>query len=243
MNAKNLAALFRSRSDAKKDLTRRAAETTDHKERQKLLDRAESWALRFPCFYVQLGGEVVGGDCLRVSRVSKTRPDGKPSKNAGKIQVHIGHLTPQGRMSQKTGMRLLGYLSVQPGQTLSPDSPVVMEWDPAGTVPEGLDLSGLLGLLCEFPEEVFALHRPAVSRCCFCGRRLTDPPSVWAGYGPCCAESHGLPHGKVGPLPTEFSSVEDSLALIRGLGTPAPAKTEAPESPEEEHLWLQPTLL
>lgn len=39
--------------------------------------------------------------------------------------------------------------------------------------------------------------------CIFCGRTLTDEASIEAGYGPVCAENHGLPWGHVTPIDGE----------------------------------------
>ena len=36
-------------------------------------------------------------------------------------------------------------------------------------------------------------HGAKTGRCCFCSRKLTDPTSVRAGYGPVCAKNFGLP--------------------------------------------------
>ena len=39
-------------------------------------------------------------------------------------------------------------------------------------------------------------HGLKTGRCCCCGRKLTDPRSMAAGYGPVCAERVGFPWGK-----------------------------------------------
>ena len=39
-------------------------------------------------------------------------------------------------------------------------------------------------------------HGLKTGRCCCCGRKLTDPRSMAAGYGPVCAENFGFPWGK-----------------------------------------------
>lgn len=67
----------------------------------------------------------------------------------------------------------------------------------------------LTELLSNFPVAV-SKYGKEISRCCFCGLTLTDPASVYVGYGPTCAEKYGLPHGEVSensPKLPSFSSL------------------------------------
>jgi hypothetical protein len=45
------------------------------------------------------------------------------------------------------------------------------------------------------PHMAGALEGHATGACCFCGLKLTNAPSVAAGYGPICADNYGLPWG------------------------------------------------
>lgn len=45
------------------------------------------------------------------------------------------------------------------------------------------------------PIHVAAEHGHLTGRCCFCNRKLTDPKSTEAGYGPVCAQHFGLAWG------------------------------------------------
>ncbi len=45
------------------------------------------------------------------------------------------------------------------------------------------------------PEDIATMGR-ASGRCCYCARTLTVGESVDRGYGPICANYHGLPYGK-----------------------------------------------
>lgn len=45
------------------------------------------------------------------------------------------------------------------------------------------------------PLEYARIYGRRTSNCCFCGRLLETKESVFAGYGPICAEKFGLPWG------------------------------------------------
>lgn len=53
----------------------------------------------------------------------------------------------------------------------------------------------LLGALAADPAGVALDYGKATGTCCFCAKDLTDERSVFAGYGPQCAEHYGLPWG------------------------------------------------
>lgn len=60
--------------------------------------------------------------------------------------------------------------------------------------------AGLLRLMTadmKISAEEAAQFGALYSRCVFCSRKLTDERSIEAGYGPDCAEHHGLPWGDV----------------------------------------------
>jgi hypothetical protein len=64
----------------------------------------------------------------------------------------------------------------------------------------------LIETLQEFardPQQAITAFGKLTGRCCFCGRRLNDPPSIHAGYGPTCAERYKLPWGEISPLQQE----------------------------------------
>jgi hypothetical protein len=78
--------------------------------------------------------------------------------------------------------------------------------------PEGLLTSpqplsqDIVDTLREFardPQQAITAYGKLTGRCCFCGRRLNDPPSIHAGYGPTCAERYKLPWGEISPLQQE----------------------------------------
>lgn len=55
------------------------------------------------------------------------------------------------------------------------------------------------------PEDAAVLFGQKSGCCCFCGRDLTTPESVTAGYGPVCADHWGLPWGVTGGEKVEVS--------------------------------------
>lgn len=61
------------------------------------------------------------------------------------------------------------------------------------TPPAGVAVA--LGRFAADPLVVAAEHGRLTTRCCFCNQRLSNPASVRAGYGPICADHHGLAHG------------------------------------------------
>ena len=107
----------------------------------------------------------------------------------------------------------------------SKNEPVVLSWDSPATVvdvtddapsdvaksygkldlrtgtfrpndtPQFGDVLSLLRAVSEQPQAVARAYGRATGQCCFCHRRLTDPRSVRAGYGPTCADRYGLPWG------------------------------------------------
>jgi hypothetical protein len=71
-----------------------------------------------------------------------------------------------------------------------------------------------LQVFSDNPVEVLAVCRPDTNSCRFCHRRLSDPPSVWSGYGPYCAKYRGLPWGDVGPMRADFNSAEEIRRVL-----------------------------
>jgi len=69
-----------------------------------------------------------------------------------------------------------------------------------------------LRLLGKNPALLAATYGRQTGNCCFCGLELTDPRSVYVGYGPICAEHYSLPWGE------QHASVDESdLAEIESL--------------------------
>lgn len=66
----------------------------------------------------------------------------------------------------------------------------------------GKDSDSVLPVLRELekdPLAVAAQHGIATGECCFCARELTTKESRSVGYGPVCADKHGLAWGHVDP--------------------------------------------
>jgi uncharacterized protein DUF6011 len=59
------------------------------------------------------------------------------------------------------------------------------------------DLIPILEELCNDPIKFGALHGQQFKHCIFCNTELTSKASLFAGYGPICAENWGLPWGEV----------------------------------------------
>jgi hypothetical protein len=70
-------------------------------------------------------------------------------------------------------------------------------------------VSTILSQLNEDPYAFTKAQGLKYGFCCFCGRELTDPLSVAAGYGPICAENFGLPWGE----PIEVAPEDVDVAL------------------------------
>lgn len=60
------------------------------------------------------------------------------------------------------------------------------------------ELVGILTGIAERPQDIAATYGKKTGACCFCRKDLRDPASVFAGYGPTCADNWGLPHGETG---------------------------------------------
>ena len=58
------------------------------------------------------------------------------------------------------------------------------------------NLVNFLAVFAKDPAKYSALEGIRSGRCCFCGRKLTNPKSVTVGYGPTCAEHYSLPYGE-----------------------------------------------
>jgi Family of unknown function (DUF6011) len=83
------------------------------------------------------------------------------------------------------------------------------------------ELEGLSDLLREINDDFLGAvkkHGERTGICTFCGRKLTDPRSVLAGYGPICAEKFGLPWGgavKKGAAPRLANAPKRAPAAAR----------------------------
>jgi hypothetical protein len=80
------------------------------------------------------------------------------------------------------------------------------------------------------------------SQCFICGRDLDTPESLTAGYGPTCADKHGLPWGaKAVPMSVRLAQAEApaSAAEITSECTCLPG--QAPHEPGCQ-LWAAPTI-
>jgi len=49
---------------------------------------------------------------------------------------------------------------------------------------------------CKNPKQSAKIYGIQYKHCCFCNTELTTKQSVFAGYGPICAENFGLPWGE-----------------------------------------------
>lgn len=58
-------------------------------------------------------------------------------------------------------------------------------------------LKELIERIVTNPKEEFAINGKKFCFCCFCGRDLDTKESIFAGYGPICADKYGLPWGDV----------------------------------------------
>jgi hypothetical protein len=71
------------------------------------------------------------------------------------------------------------------------------------------------------------------SQCFFCGRDLDTPESLLVGYGPKCADKHGLPWGeKATPMAVRLAQAEEA-AKVSSAATldAAPTQEETPSAP------------
>src|SRR5258708_1143510 len=59
------------------------------------------------------------------------------------------------------------------------------------------DIIPIMQELCEDPIKFGALHVQQYKHCCFCNTELTSKTSLFAGYGPICADNWGLPWGEI----------------------------------------------
>jgi hypothetical protein len=67
-----------------------------------------------------------------------------------------------------------------------------LEWRP--NVPQ--DIRAKINQILEAPREQMILNGKEYSNCCFCGKELTTQESLFAGYGPICADNWNLPWGE-----------------------------------------------
>lgn len=61
---------------------------------------------------------------------------------------------------------------------------------------EMIDVKNILTRLCEDPIKFGALKGQEFRHCIFCNTELTSKASLFAGYGPICADNWGLPWGE-----------------------------------------------
>jgi len=80
------------------------------------------------------------------------------------------------------------------------------------------------------PEGRWLVHALAFSLegsvCCFCGRELDTAESISVGYGPVCADKHGLPWGEVAE-PASVVLARDAIAHGGIDAEPEPEETPA----------------
>ncbi|MFT4165525.1 MAG: DUF6011 domain-containing protein [Microlunatus sp.] len=57
------------------------------------------------------------------------------------------------------------------------------------------ELADFLRELSRYPPDIASKQGKLTGRCCFCSSILTDPKSIYAGYGPTCASNFNLPWG------------------------------------------------
>lgn len=60
-----------------------------------------------------------------------------------------------------------------------------------------VDVAVIMYRLAYDPAAAAKQHGVQTGTCCFCGRALSTKESVAAGYGPDCADAHGLPWGHI----------------------------------------------
>lgn len=71
------------------------------------------------------------------------------------------------------------------------------------------------------------------SQCFICGRDLDTPESLTAGYGPVCAEKHGLPWGAKA-IPMSVRLAQAAAAQAAPASEPTPTAPAAPLTDEED---------
>jgi len=62
---------------------------------------------------------------------------------------------------------------------------------------DAFDVIPIMQELCEDPIKFGAMRGQQYKHCCFCNTELTSKASLFAGYGPICADNWGLPWGEV----------------------------------------------
>jgi len=81
------------------------------------------------------------------------------------------------------------------------------------------EVEAILRELAKDPLQVLAQNGVATSQCCYCARALTTRQSREVGYGPICADKHGLPWGKTSRVDKES---EDAQVISRTPQVAAP---------------------
>jgi hypothetical protein len=73
------------------------------------------------------------------------------------------------------------------------------------------------------------------SQCFFCGRDLDTPESLLVGYGPKCADKHGLPWGdKAVPMAVRLAQAEAASKVEEAAAEAAPSSPTSSNTPVEE---------
>lgn len=62
---------------------------------------------------------------------------------------------------------------------------------------DSFDIIPIMRELCDDPIKFGAMRGQQYKHCCFCNTELTSKESLFAGYGPICADNWGLPWGEV----------------------------------------------
>ena len=83
------------------------------------------------------------------------------------------------------------------------------------------------------PGSFAGLQGKKFSNCCFCQKELTNPGSIYWGYGPICADNYGLPWSDTVPDEWPDAAKDDALAEEIANGLAPITQSEQPKQPEE----------
>jgi hypothetical protein len=188
--------------------------------RRRLADRKPAAAAKAPEAPARVYLSVVPDGRYRVTQADgshialRLNEAGKDSKlngsrivsvRAGEDWMGVAHITAEGAL--KTWRSLAG--------DLKPRVLAAIETLDSAEQADGWLIAGLA-----FAQEG--------SQCFFCGRDLDTPESLAMGYGPVCADKHGLPWGdKATPMSVRLAQAEAAQAA------PAPAAEEPVAEAEE----------
>ena len=83
---------------------------------------------------------------------------------------------------------------------------------PAAT---GVHVTETLSAFINDPRAIAKVYGTRYGNCCFCGKELTHPASLFAGYGPVCADRWGLPWGDEGDANDAISKLVNQDPLLK----------------------------